>query len=56
MLGDMWMVRLVLDLVGARGAVVNAASALAADRHAMVEVDNVVARLHRHAAVAQPAA
>jgi hypothetical protein len=52
----MWMVQLVFDLLGPRGAAANAASVLDAHHTAMAEVDSVVARLHRHAMVRQPAA
>jgi hypothetical protein len=43
-------------LIGGRGAVANAAGALADHTNAMAAVDSVVERLHRHATASQPAA
>jgi hypothetical protein len=53
---DMWKQLLRFDLLSPSGAVRNVASVLDARERAMAEVDNVVARLHRHVAVERPAA
>ena len=55
MLVDMWMVDVLTDIFGSARAVRNAAAVLEAHRTALAEVDSVVDRLQRHAAV-RPAA
>ncbi|HVM55562.1 MAG TPA: hypothetical protein VM262_20425 [Acidimicrobiales bacterium] len=52
----MWKLLLRLDLLAPTGAARNAGAALDAERQALAEVDSVVGRLHRHAAVTRPAA
>ena len=50
MLTSMKSFREVIDALGGAGATRNAMVAVERHRIAMAEVDNVVARLHRHAA------